>query len=256
MKPTTKKKTTAPAKVEAPKGEDFEDLGLAADLMSIEEDDGVPPFSVEGFDLDSGASKEKSKAKGKAAKGEAKKEPRATTTKAAKPKTESKAKPKTETKSKAETKPVKEAKPKTETKPKAEAKPKAEPKPKAEAKPKTESKAKPKAEAKPKPLKEPTGTKATATKPRGSRSTSKGELKGLQDIDALKEWEEKNSSLDKAKVQPYDINQSYFKGQAINHATFGVGFVSEVVYPNKIQVKFQHFSKRLIMNVPQPNSKA
>jgi hypothetical protein len=101
-----------------------------------------------------------------------------------------------------------------------------------------------------KAVKEPKEPKAKTPRATKARTSAKGDSKGLEDIESIaKEWEEKSSALDKAKVVQYTFTQSYTKDQAIMHDVFGVGFVSEVIYPNKIMVRFKDFAKKLIMNV-------
>jgi hypothetical protein len=60
-------------------------------------------------------------------------------------------------------------------------------------------------------------------------------------------WQELRESLADGVLTPYSITGLYETGQALKHAHFGLGFVTRVVHPNKIEVLFEKESKILIM---------
>ncbi|MDR1166348.1 MAG: hypothetical protein LBO66_10890 [Deltaproteobacteria bacterium] len=108
--------------------------------------------------------------------------------------------------------------------------------------------AKPKAVKAPKAPKAPKEPKA----PRVAKNTKEAkELRRKEDEkDSLqKEWRDKSERLDLAKIPAYDVTGSFDRDQAINHATFGMGFVVKVIPPNKIVVNFESGTRTLIMKV-------
>ena len=77
---------------------------------------------------------------------------------------------------------------------------------------------------------------------RGHKPTSKAK-------DVFPEWTSLKEALapEKGPV-PYNMTQSFEKGQAIEHAHFGLGFVSKILGPRKMVVMFAKEIKTLAMN--------
>ncbi|MDR2339783.1 MAG: hypothetical protein LBF40_06600 [Deltaproteobacteria bacterium] len=65
------------------------------------------------------------------------------------------------------------------------------------------------------------------------------------------EWAERTRGVNPDKAAPYRVTGSYDFDQPIRHDVFGVGYVTRVVPPNKIHVKFKEETKILITNVPE-----
>jgi hypothetical protein len=65
-------------------------------------------------------------------------------------------------------------------------------------------------------------------------------------------WLERREALGSGKLIAYSIKGVYETGQALNHSTFGVGFVTRVIPPNKIEVLFESSIKILIMMESEP----
>ena len=62
------------------------------------------------------------------------------------------------------------------------------------------------------------------------------------------EWQNLKESTVGLKSFPYDQDASYQVGHAIEHPTFGLGFVRKVIGDTKMEVVFEQATKRLIMN--------
>ncbi len=60
------------------------------------------------------------------------------------------------------------------------------------------------------------------------------------------EWEKLMAVHKAAAVKPYTIKTQFTIGDKLKHATFGEGIVGKLIYPNKIEVIFQHDVKILI----------
>ena len=67
----------------------------------------------------------------------------------------------------------------------------------------------------------------------------------------LEAWQVLKENAAEAKPFPYDPSRSYLENQAIEHPTFGLGFVFRVLDPTKIEVVFEHQIKILVMNRPK-----
>ncbi|MDR2198283.1 MAG: hypothetical protein LBR53_02290 [Deltaproteobacteria bacterium] len=63
------------------------------------------------------------------------------------------------------------------------------------------------------------------------------------------EWSERTRSINPDKAVLYSTSGSYDFDQPVRHSVFGVGYVTKVVPPNKIHVKFKEDTKILITNV-------
>lgn len=65
--------------------------------------------------------------------------------------------------------------------------------------------------------------------------------------DEIKSWKIHKDKHKDDKVIPYNMKKTYQKDLAINHKTFGWGFIINV-YNNRIRVLFQDGAKTLISN--------
>jgi hypothetical protein len=67
----------------------------------------------------------------------------------------------------------------------------------------------------------------------------------------LEAWQILKENAAEEESLPYDPSLSYLESQAIEHPTFGLGFVFKVLDPTKIEVVFEHQIKILVMNRPK-----
>lgn len=51
-------------------------------------------------------------------------------------------------------------------------------------------------------------------------------------------------------VRPYRLSDSYRLGDRVEHATFGVGIVDEILGPNKVQIFFQTGHRKMAQGAP------
>jgi hypothetical protein len=110
--------------------------------------------------------------------------------------------------------------------------------------------------AAPKPVK--TAAKSVKEKPdKAAKPASPPKSKTVKDTKAssddgdqvYRQWLELKDSVNTDKPKEYVMEGTYDLNQAINHHTFGLGFVTKVMLPAKIQVTFERTSKVLIMNL-------
>ena len=66
----------------------------------------------------------------------------------------------------------------------------------------------------------------------------------------LAEWTAGKENLSGESARPYSMEDVYQLSEAIEHTSFGTGFVKEVIDPNKIMVLFERGLKRLAQNRP------
>lgn len=83
-------------------------------------------------------------------------------------------------------------------------------------------------------------------KPVKKRSGTKSGPK-KEKISAEATWKEAIADA-KDGARSYEMSEEFFEGNMIDHATFGVGVVEEVVNYNKIKVIFESGAKILIHN--------
>ncbi|MDR1110623.1 MAG: hypothetical protein LBP92_08015 [Deltaproteobacteria bacterium] len=108
------------------------------------------------------------------------------------------------------------------------------------------SKAKATTAAKPKeprPAKEPKETKE-AREARDAKKAAVDEREQNRE-----KWNEFKSRFSHAVAVEYSLNGDFGQDQALNHAKFGLGFVTRVMLPNKIEVQFEESLKTLVMHV-------
>ncbi len=60
------------------------------------------------------------------------------------------------------------------------------------------------------------------------------------------EWEKLMTQHKDAPMKSYNMKGNFGLGDKLNHANFGHGIVGKLIYPNKIEVIFQHDVKVLI----------
>ncbi|UCG14726.1 MAG: hypothetical protein JSU72_09880 [Deltaproteobacteria bacterium] len=63
-----------------------------------------------------------------------------------------------------------------------------------------------------------------------------------------KEWQNLLENASDAQTWPYDQSASYQVKQAIDHPTYGLGFVRSIIGSSKMEVAFRQEVKLLVMN--------
>jgi len=58
-------------------------------------------------------------------------------------------------------------------------------------------------------------------------------------ISDMEEWEALSSTFNSEQSTPYDMNGKYRANELINHSTFGLGIVKNIIPPKKMEVLFQ-----------------
>lgn len=64
-------------------------------------------------------------------------------------------------------------------------------------------------------------------------------------ISDMEEWESLRPSFDCNQATPYEINGKYHVNEVLNHSTFGLGIVKNIIPPKKMEVLFQ-LGKKLL----------
>jgi type IV secretory pathway VirB10-like protein len=73
-----------------------------------------------------------------------------------------------------------------------------------------------------------------------------------EELDLNKErWLELKTRLGNTKPVDYYLEGDFTIDQVLNHAKFGLGFVTKVFLPNKIEVQFEEGLKTMVMHVNQ-----
>ncbi len=67
----------------------------------------------------------------------------------------------------------------------------------------------------------------------------------------LRDWENFREILAEVKPLPYDPSEEYTEHQAVDHPTFGLGFVRKVIDASKVEIVFEREVKVLVMNRPK-----
>jgi transcription elongation factor Elf1 len=71
-------------------------------------------------------------------------------------------------------------------------------------------------------------------------------------IKAEAQFEKITSGLDLAKAKPYSMTEMFNKDDLIKHSAFGLGLITSIMQPNKIEVTFKTGSKLLICKLKNP----
>ncbi|MDD2318977.1 MAG: hypothetical protein PHO83_02895 [Geobacteraceae bacterium] len=59
------------------------------------------------------------------------------------------------------------------------------------------------------------------------------------------EWQALCSTVNVDQATPYDMNGKFRANELLNHPTFGLGIVKNIIPPNKMEVLFEHGKKLL-----------
>ncbi len=112
----------------------------------------------------------------------------------------------------------------------------------------TEGKAKTAKEKKPRNTE---GLKAAAEKRRAAAAEKKAENAARKDAETkagyVKQYESLKKQIGEAGAVPYGMKQSFAVANAVQHPTFGLGFVT-VATSDKIEVAFESGVRQLIHN--------
>ena len=74
-----------------------------------------------------------------------------------------------------------------------------------------------------------------------------------KDGKSLEDWRKLKEFIGEVQPLPYDQCVSYHENQAIEHPTFGLGFVRAVIDASKVEVVFEREVKVLAMNRVKPD---
>jgi hypothetical protein len=102
------------------------------------------------------------------------------------------------------------------------------------------------AKAAPKPPQEPKPPKET----KEAKEAREAKRQAHEEMELNKErWLDLKSRLGEAGAVEYSLSGDYGPDQILSHPSFGLGFVTKVLLPNKIEVQFEGFLKTLVMHV-------
>lgn len=85
---------------------------------------------------------------------------------------------------------------------------------------------------------------------RSARASKKRAAERRSRISATTDWEDLMALADPDSVRPYQMKESYAKGDVIRHKVFGIGIVVREIPAQKIQVSFKDGVKLLVCNWP------
>ena len=92
----------------------------------------------------------------------------------------------------------------------------------------------------------PCGDVHAFRKPRGEAEEETPEPAAAKKRASAKKlvWEEAMQKGEKKPKRPYSPRDTYRENELVNHSIFGMGFVSEAVSENKVEITFQDASSR------------
>jgi len=99
--------------------------------------------------------------------------------------------------------------------------------------------------APPKAPKEPKEPKAPRTRKSPAAKTAAATKKEAMPSPELEEWRSLCSNTENLELLPYGMGEKFKEHDFINHKTFGVGIVKQVIGVNKIRVLFESGLKLL-----------
>ena len=74
----------------------------------------------------------------------------------------------------------------------------------------------------------------------------------ISQIKAEAHFEKIMEGLDSSTAKPYSMTETFSKDDLIDHSIFGMGLITSIIQPNKIEVTFKVGSKLLICKVKNP----
>lgn len=80
--------------------------------------------------------------------------------------------------------------------------------------------------------------------------------KGMSRPKTEDDWRQLLLEASQEGVPPYSYSDSYAEGALIKHDAFGLGVVSKVISPRKVEIIFETSRKLMAMNVAPPSRKA
>ncbi len=94
--------------------------------------------------------------------------------------------------------------------------------------------------------KAPKGVSEPTEKPEKKAKAAKKAAEAEIDHSIQAEWQKLMVAHKNAPLKPYGAKSHFVLGDKINHPTFGHGIVNRLIYPNKIEIIFEHDMKVLI----------
>lgn len=104
----------------------------------------------------------------------------------------------------------------------------------------------PKEDLKPGTKKVKAKTKAAAAKKAPARRTTKKEREEMAALQALRDQWTELAEDHAGATKKYIISETFEEGQAIQHKKFGLGFVTEVPAPNRVEILFEDGPRTLV----------
>ncbi len=80
--------------------------------------------------------------------------------------------------------------------------------------------------------------------------------KGITRPKTDEDWRQLLLEAGKEGVPEYKISDSYREGALLTHPTFGLGVVTKVISPRKMEVIFENSKKLMAMNIAAPSKAA
>ncbi|HOI95905.1 MAG TPA: hypothetical protein PK250_14460 [Syntrophobacter fumaroxidans] len=77
--------------------------------------------------------------------------------------------------------------------------------------------------------------------------------KGISRPKTDDDWRQLLMDASREGVPEYRLTDSYKEGSLISHLSFGLGVVSKIISPRKMEVIFEDSKKLMAMNLPSPN---
>lgn len=63
-----------------------------------------------------------------------------------------------------------------------------------------------------------------------------------------KAWELLNKEINTSVHKPYSVSEKFHENEVVSHPLFGIGFVSQILSPTKVEIVFEGGIKRLACN--------
>ena len=80
--------------------------------------------------------------------------------------------------------------------------------------------------------------------------------KGITRPKTDEDWRQLLMEAGREGVPDYKISDAYKEGALVMHSSFGLGVVSKVISPHKIEVIFENSKKLMAMSIPAPGKAA
>ncbi len=89
----------------------------------------------------------------------------------------------------------------------------------------------------------------TASGPKKATGGKKATKAAQASAAILREWEDAVAAADPTQAKPYSMNSAFEEGDLVDHKKFGMGIVSQVIVPDKMEILFRDGIKLLRCNL-------